>query len=92
MDKVGQSRELPLFPLPTILFPGMPMPLHIFEPRYRKLLTDARETDSLFGLSYFDASAVDSDMAAGWAYRMRRRDYRSAKYYQTGVQTFWQSV
>jgi ATP-dependent Lon protease len=29
--------ELPLFPLNLVLFPGMPMPLHIFEPRYRLL-------------------------------------------------------
>ncbi|MGE3851159.1 MAG: LON peptidase substrate-binding domain-containing protein, partial [Planctomycetota bacterium] len=29
---------LPLFPLPSVLFPGMPFPLHIFEPRYRELL------------------------------------------------------
>lgn len=29
--------ELPLFPLNVVLFPGMPLPLHIFEPRYRLL-------------------------------------------------------
>ena len=33
---------LPLFPLPdTVLFPGMPLPLHIFETRYRKMVEDA---------------------------------------------------
>src|SRR5207253_8059003 len=37
LDKVRSIRELPLFPLAVVLFPGMPMPLHIFEPRYRKL-------------------------------------------------------
>ena len=32
----------PLFPLPTtVLFPGARMPLHIFEPRYRRMLADA---------------------------------------------------
>lgn len=31
------SFELPLFPLNVVLFPGMPLPLHIFEPRYRLL-------------------------------------------------------
>ena len=31
--------ELPLFPLGhTVLFPGVPMPLHIFEERYRELV------------------------------------------------------
>lgn len=31
---------LPLFPLGTVLFPGVPLPLHIFEPRYRELMHD----------------------------------------------------
>ncbi|MDX6382664.1 MAG: hypothetical protein QOK48_237 [Blastocatellia bacterium] len=57
LDKVRGVRELPLFPLPVVLFPGMPMPLHIFEPRYRRMLADIRATDNLFGLSYFDAGS-----------------------------------
>jgi len=31
---------LPLFPLQTVLLPGTPLPLHIFEPRYRQLTVD----------------------------------------------------
>jgi uncharacterized protein len=31
---------LPLFPLAAVLLPGTPLPLHIFEPRYRQLVTD----------------------------------------------------
>jgi Lon protease-like protein len=57
MDRVRGVRELPLFPLPVVLFPGVPLPLHIFEPRYRQMLADIRLRDSLFGLSYFDVSA-----------------------------------
>jgi len=35
------SRIVPLFPLPNVfLFPGCVMPLHIFEPRYRKMIED----------------------------------------------------
>jgi len=30
--------SLPLFPLNTVLFPGMTLPLHIFEPRYRVMI------------------------------------------------------
>ena len=56
-DKVRGIRELPLFPLPLVLFPGVPLPLHIFEPRYRQLLADIRAGDQLFGLSFFDATA-----------------------------------
>ena len=62
MEKVRGVRELPIFPLPVVLFPGMPMPLHIFEERYRTMLTDIRAGNNLFGLSYFDAAASDLDV------------------------------
>ena len=62
MDKVRGVRELPIFPLPVVLFPGMPMPLHIFEERYRKMLSDVRAGNNLFGLSYFDAAASDREV------------------------------
>ena len=60
-DKVRGVRELPLFPLPIVLFPGVPLPLHIFEPRYRRMLADIRAADSLFGLSYFDAGEAETE-------------------------------
>src|SRR5258706_15943377 len=60
-DKVRGVRELPIFPLPVVLFPGMPMPLDMFEPRYRKMLVDIRAGDNLFGLSFFDADSSDRD-------------------------------
>jgi ATP-dependent Lon protease len=62
MDKVRGVRELPLFPLPVVLFPGVPLPLHIFEPRYRQMLSDIRASNNLFGLSYFDSSAAETDL------------------------------
>jgi Lon protease-like protein len=37
------SETLPLFPLSTVLFPGMRLPLHIFEPRYRTMVEDLLE-------------------------------------------------
>jgi Lon protease-like protein len=46
------SRELPIFPLPLVLFPGATQPLHIFEPRYRSLLTDCLNGDRCFGIAY----------------------------------------
>lgn len=48
-------RELPLFPLPgVVLFPGRPLPLHIFEPRYRMMINTIMETDRCFGVLLFD--------------------------------------
>jgi uncharacterized protein len=34
------SQTMPLFPLGTVLFPGLMLPLHIFEERYRQLVRD----------------------------------------------------
>src|SRR2546430_4893672 len=45
-------RELPIFPLPIVLFPGAPQPLHIFEPRYRQLLQDCLAGDRRFGVAH----------------------------------------
>ena len=62
MDKVSGVHELPLFPLPVVLFPGVPLPLHIFEPRYRQMLEDIRSHNNLFGLAYFDATTAASEL------------------------------
>lgn len=43
--------RIPLFPLPNaVLFPGMPLPLQIFEPRYRKMVQDAEAGDKTIGM------------------------------------------
>jgi len=34
------TERLPLFPLGTVLFPGLVLPLHVFEERYRQLVRD----------------------------------------------------
>jgi Lon protease-like protein len=46
--------QLPLFPLPVVLFPGTPQLLHIFEPRYRQMVRDCLDSDRRFGLSYLN--------------------------------------
>lgn len=43
--------ELPIFPLSVVLFPGMPLPLHVFEPRYRSLIGRALQKDKTFGIA-----------------------------------------
>jgi ATP-dependent Lon protease len=63
-DIVSGVNELPLFPLSVVLFPGVPLPLHIFEPRYRQMLEDIRASNNLFGLSYFDASSSEREVPA----------------------------
>jgi Lon protease-like protein len=45
------AKRISIFPLPgAILLPGMQLPLHIFEPRYRALIGDALARDRLVGM------------------------------------------
>ena len=41
---------LPLFPLEVVLFPGMPLPLHIFEPRYQQMIDECTVDSTPFGV------------------------------------------
>ena len=42
--------ELPLFPLQTVLYPGLPIPLHVFEDRYRQMFKRILDTEHRFGV------------------------------------------
>ena len=41
---------LPLFPLDVVLFPGTPLPLHIFEPRYKEMIGECLSQHRTFGV------------------------------------------
>jgi Lon protease-like protein len=41
---------LPLFPLDVVLLPGAPLPLHIFEPRYKEMISECLDQKKLFGV------------------------------------------
>ena len=49
MDR-NQWSDLPLFPLNTVLFPGMVLPLHIFEERYKLMINHCLEEERPFGV------------------------------------------
>ncbi|KAH7288006.1 hypothetical protein KP509_31G006800 [Ceratopteris richardii] len=53
-DSSDNHVEIPLFPLPLILFPGTIAPLQIFEYRYRMMMHTLLQTDLRFGLIYTD--------------------------------------
>jgi len=57
---------IPVFPLSHVLLPGMPLPLHIFEERYRQLLTDVQSGP---GPAAFGIIALRSgvELSATWA-------------------------
>src|SRR5262245_38175495 len=44
------SESLPLFPLNIVLFPRMPLPLHIFEERYKTMINRCLSEDRAFGV------------------------------------------
>ena len=56
---------LPVFPLGLVLFPGTPVPLHLFEPRYRQLLRDVQETDRRFGIICSIPGVAEQDLPPG---------------------------
>ena len=45
-----ETLDLPLFPLDTVLFPGMALPLHIFEERYLWMVNECLEGNRQFGV------------------------------------------
>lgn len=51
MADVELPNPIPLFPLPNVvLFPGVPLPLHIFEPRYREMVRAAVDGEQMIGM------------------------------------------
>ena len=57
------SMEIPLFPLNTVLFPGWPMPLHIFEPRYLEMVRYCVEEKIPFGILLIKQGKAEGDTA-----------------------------
>src|SRR4029077_3381687 len=45
-----QPKLLPLFPLRVVVFPRTPLPLHIFEDRYKEMVGEAVRGNSEFGI------------------------------------------
>ncbi len=63
-----QVPTVPLFPLRTVLVPGLVLPLHIFEPRYRlmiRTLAQAPEDERGFGIVAMRPGASERDGRAG---------------------------
>jgi Lon protease-like protein len=53
-------RLVRLFPLPNVvLLPGTTLPLHVFEPRYRRMLADALDSDRLIGMQLLKPDSGD---------------------------------
>ncbi len=51
---MADTYTLPLFPLGLVLYPGEQLSLHIFEPRYREMVSDCLRDETPFGVVYID--------------------------------------
>ncbi|PZS31533.1 MAG: peptidase S16 [Pseudonocardiales bacterium] len=60
---------IPVFPLNAVLLPGMALPLHIFEPRYRQLLVDVQSESgpATFGIVGLRKGTMLGYPGTGWA-------------------------
>jgi hypothetical protein len=52
-------RKLPLFPLNIVVFPDEKVNLHVFEPRYKQLISDCRETGISFGIPTYLNNTIE---------------------------------
>lgn len=72
------NETLPIFPLNTVMFPGMLLPLHIFEERYREMVRDCMAGDLRFGVAFIrsgsEVGAPALPYSVGTAARIVRVD------------------
>ena len=62
--KLSGIRTIPIFPLPLVMMPNELLPLHIFEEKYRDMLTDVVATDRTFGVNLFEPESEFIDRPA----------------------------
>jgi Lon protease-like protein len=80
--------EIPLFPLNTVLFPGGPLPLRIFEPRYLDMISRCLKHDHGFGVVLIR----DGPRGRRPGAHLRRRHHGAASSTGTRVRTgCWRS-
>lgn len=63
MSTMQETREVPLFPLHTVLFPGGPLSLRIFEARYLDMVSECLRNDMPFGVCLIE-SGYEAGQAA----------------------------
>ncbi len=51
---MSTTKKIPLFPLGVVLFPGIALPLHIFEDRYKEMIGHCIDNDLEFGVVFHD--------------------------------------
>lgn len=54
------NQVIPLFPLGIVALPGLPIPLHIFEERYKLMVGECLEQDRPFGIVFFSGGRLQN--------------------------------
>ena len=57
---MSNERRIPLFPLGLVLLPQMPLPLHIFEERYKSMIGECIDQKREFGIVYFNGTDIQA--------------------------------
>ena len=57
---MNTETKIPLFPLGIVALPGMALPLHIFEERYKQMIGKCITEDNPFGIVLFDSRSIQS--------------------------------
>jgi Lon protease-like protein len=55
-----EKTMIPLFPLGVVLLPGLPLPLHIFEERYKQMIGECLDSGEVFGVVAYTGSQIES--------------------------------
>jgi len=63
-ERESTAHEIALFPLHTVLFPGGPLPLRIFEPRYMDMVRKSLREESAFGVVLIDGGTETGAITA----------------------------
>lgn len=64
MSQTPTDTQLPLFPLNLVLYPGMVLPLHIFEPRYQAMINQCLDERKPFGVVLIADGTAEGETAA----------------------------
>ncbi|WP_372678675.1 LON peptidase substrate-binding domain-containing protein [Desulfosarcina sp.] len=68
-----ETITIPLFPLGLVLLPGMRLPLHIFEERYKQMIAECLADHRPFGIVLFDGQAIHSVGCMAWVDKVIKR-------------------
>ncbi len=80
---------IPLFPLGLVLFPELPLPLHIFEERYKNMIDDCIQGDLVFGINWYEGGNLHRvGCAASVVKVLQRRDDGSLDILVKGVRRY----